>query len=192
MKKLTLLLSLLLTSSFVNAQTDTNSEKPIIDRVVGKNELKLNFLYTFFEFYDDSKSLSFHIPEIQYERKLTANVGAGLSYWTSGTDELKYLIIPHLRLYFGQKNNNFFIELNTAILKGLSRDRMGDGMPIPDADRKVIKSLGIGGAVGYKFILGNGFIMETYLGAGRSIQKNNDFMTRIIYPRAGITIGQRF
>lgn len=192
MRKIFISFLCLIFSNVLLAQTDTISEKPIIDRTIGKNEIKLNFLYTFVDFYGNAKSLSFHLPEIQYERKLTDDVGAGLSFWTSGTDDLRYLFIPHLRLYFGPKNNKFFIELNTAILKGLSRDKMGDGMPIPDADRKVIKSLGIGGAIGYKFIIGNGFIMETYLGAGKSIQKNNDFMTTIIYPRAGITIGQRF
>ena len=196
MKKLSLLIVFFLWVSCTYAQTDSFKkdleEKPIVDRTIGKNEIKLNFLYTFVEFYNDSKSLSFHLPEVQYERKLTDDVGAGLSFWTSGTDDLKYLIVPYLRIYFGQKNNNFFMELNTAILKGLPRERMNHVMPIPHVDRKVIVSLGIGGAIGYKFIIGNGFIMETYLGAGKSIQKDSDYSTTIIYPRLGFTMGQRF
>ncbi len=192
MKKLLLSFLCLISCAVALAQTDTIPAKPIIDRTIGKNEIKLNFLYTFVEFYDDNKNMSFHLPEIQYERKLTDDVSAGVSFWTSGTDELRYLIVPHLRVYFGPKNNNFFMELNTAILKGLSGDRMNHAMPMLHVDRKMIKSLGIGGAIGYKFLIGNGFIMETYLGAGKSIQKGSDYSTRIIYPRAGITMGQRF
>jgi hypothetical protein len=192
MKSLSLSFLLAIVTIVASAQTDSIPEKPIIDRTTGKNEIKLNFLYTVIEFYDDSKSLSFHLPEIQYERNLTDQFSAGLSFWTSGTDDLKYLFIPHIRLYFGQKNNNFFMELNAAVLKGLSRNGMGHGMPMPHAERMMIKSLGIGGAIGYKFLIGNGFIMETYLGAGKSIQKGNDYSTRIVYPRAGITMGQRF
>lgn len=192
MKKLSLSFLFIILYAVAFAQTDTIPEKHAIDRTIGKNEIKLNFLYTFVNFYEVSKRLSFHIPEIQYERKLVEDVSAGLSFWASGTNELRYLFIPHIRVYFGQKNNNFFMELNMAVLKGLSRDRMGDGRPIQDVDRKVIKSLGIGGAIGYKFLIGNGFIMETYLGAGKSIKKDSNYLTTIIYPRARITMGQRF
>ncbi len=193
MKKLTLsfLFLFLFFCAVAFAQTDSIPEKPVIDRTIGKNEIKINLLYVFAGSFD--KGLELYFPEITYERVIDDGLTVGISAWRMAP-ELDFLIAPHVRVYSGKKNNGFFFEFNATILKADYNYRVSHDLPRPLFEEKPNKKLGrgFGLAVGGKFLIENGFIMEIYLGAGKSSVEHEGHKGTYYYPRLGITMGQRF
>ncbi|MEJ5996405.1 hypothetical protein WG904_18395 [Pedobacter sp. Du54] len=191
MKTLSLSIFFLTLWAVTFAQTDTIPEKPIIDRTIGKNEIKLNFLYALVGSL--GRDMDIYFPEITYERIIDDGFTVGISAWRRAP-ELAFLITPHVRVYSGKKNNGLFFEFNAAILKADYDYRRGHDFPHPVFEENPGKKLGsgLGFAVGGKFLIGNGFVMETYLGFGKSTVRHENIKGTYSYPRAGITMGQRF
>ena len=108
--------------------------------------------------------------------------------------ELDFLIIPHVRVYSGKKTNGFFLEFNATVLKAAYNYGNGHGFPLIQFEEEPQKKVGrgFGLAAGGKFLIGNGFIMENYLGLGKSTSTHEGYKATYHYPRFGITMGQRF
>ena len=179
MKKLILIGLLLASTIFAYAQKDVKVNNS------GKNEIKINLL-----------NAVLALPEINYERILDDNMGAGLavSFGLGNEDdfsEYKFLVIPHYRIYFGKKQaNGFFIEANAGL--GNVRERYyynGYNNSSSAYDNTASFNFGLGAAVGIKFLTLNGFVGEVYGGAGRFLGENRSIEA---YPRIGISIGKRF
>jgi hypothetical protein len=191
MKKLVLSFLCLILYAVSFAQISSETEKPIIDRNIGKNEIKLNFLAAFVGTFDSGMELYF--PEVTYERVIDDGFTVGISAWRMAP-EIDFIIVPHVRVYSGKKNNGFFLEFNTAVLKADYDYQMGHGSPQQQFVEKPTKKVGkgFGLAFGGKFLIGNGFVMETYLGLGKSKVMHEGHKGIFYYPRFGITMGQRF
>lgn len=188
MKKLTLLSLLLVSTFYVNAQIkDTTAVSKGIN---GNNELKLNLIYTIAGF-----------PELNYERILKDDMSIGLALLVGIEDNSEYSfgVIPHYRVYFGNKKaNGFFIEGNAAIIS--NRDDYYDYSHLAyttypagynqsaNPISKTYTNFGLGAAAGAKFLTKNGFVGEIYLGVGRLFGSSSIDA----YARGGITVGKRF
>jgi len=142
-----------------------------------RNEIKVNLLMTLLSF-----------PDISYERVLGNSFGLGLSVGIpieSGYNA-KYRILPYSRFYFGESLiKSFFIEANIGI-EGRKIDSASwiDGNYIFSKTTNAAE-VGIGVAVGYKYINRNNFIGEVFLGVGRTFDDG-------YYPRIGVSIGKQF
>lgn len=196
MKKLLLLGLLVVYTLVVSAQTDSLSKsiqkKSEVIGHGGNNELKLNLLMTVIG-----------VPEITYERLIGDNMGLGATVGISLDDNIDYrfAIMPHFRLYFGNKKaNGFFIEGNAALLGTRSEiyDYLESSYYPPGGyyhggyysrNGKTSTNFGLGAAVGGKFLTRNGFLGEAFLGVGRVFGERRYIEE---YPRIGITIGKRF
>jgi len=164
--KNTILLSLILLATPIFAQQDSD------DQIIGINELRLNVPATLASF-----------PEITYERILNDESAIGLSFGISANNNIDYdfLAVPFYRLYFGNKRAaGFFVEPNAAIFSEERNDEVV-GSEI---------GVGIGLAVGGKFLTRKGWVAELLLGAGRNFL-NTDYISEA-YPRIGVSIGKRF
>ena len=142
-----------------------------------KNELKVN-----------AASLLAGFPEFTYERILSEDTAAGISVAFSIEDgvSLDYLITPYYRLYLGKKiASGFFLEGNGAVFSQ-ELEVFEDGRITAEESRI---GLGLGIAVGGKFILKENWSVEIYGGLGRNFIDNR---TTDVYPRVGITLGRRF
>jgi hypothetical protein len=138
----------------------------------GNNEIKLNMGY-----------LIGGIAEISYERILSDESSAGISVAAVFDDSIdfEYLIIPYYRFYFGRKRNaGFFFEANAAYFT-----EQTDNTPVRSES-----GLGLGLAVGGKFLTKKGWILELVGGLGRNFV-NEDIISGV-YPRVGISVGKRF
>lgn len=179
MKKLILSGLLLATTLFVNAQTQDTTA--VSKGISGNNELKLNLVYTIAGF-----------PELNYERILKDDMSIGLALLVGieNNSEYSFGVIPHYRIYFGNKKaNGFFIEGNAAVIS--NRDDYNDfGFTSYTSNyvSKTYTNFGLGAAAGAKFLTKNGFVGEIYLGVGRLFGSSSIDA----YARGGITIGKRF
>lgn len=151
------------------------------------NELRMNLL-----------SSILGLPELNYERYLSANMGVGVSVAVSVEKmknmSLRSMILPYYRIYFGdQKACGFFIEGNMALvgqkepMYSYAYDSTGDYVNIQTGTRSAT-NFGFGAAVGFKLLTRGGVTGEVYLGAGRLFGNPIDGA----YPRAGVCIGKRF
>ena len=194
MKKLIAFAMVMMATTSIYAQQDSIG-KAVEKRSAaigqtGNNEIKINLLLSVLA-----------LPEITYERLLEDNMGVGISVAfnvdnnNDVNENYKFLIIPHYRLYFGDKKaSGFFIEGNAAIVNGSSYKVYYD----PAADyvagyaptrKENLTSFGLGAAVGGKFLTRNGFLGEVFGGVGRLFGKDR---ISDVYPRFGISIGKRF
>jgi hypothetical protein len=139
------------------------------------NEIKLNVGAT-----------AFLYPEINYERILSDDSGLGIGVLFSliNDEDVKYLITPFYRFYFGRhRAQAFFVEVNAG-LKGSKEEEysMNGGYFY----KKSHVNFGLGAAMGGKFIIPRKrIICEFYLGGGRMGSSD-------LYPRVGISVGKRF
>jgi len=147
------------------------------------NEVRVNFLMAIIG-----------LPEINYERYLSENMGVGMAMAFSIEKvkdmTLRSMILPYCRVYFGEKKSNgFFIEGNMAMVS--QKEAVNyyniDGNYL-EPGYNTATALGFGAAVGFKLLTRGGVTGELYLGAGRLFGNPIDRA----YPRCGICIGKRF
>ena len=149
------------------------------------NELRINLLMTIMG-----------LPELNYERYISDNMGVGLAVAISldkaENMSTRSLFTPFYRLYFGNKKaSGFFIEGNMAIVgqKGLYyNSHYIDGYLSGDSYTRSTTNFGFGLAAGAKFLARNGFTGEVFVGGGRLFGESIDQA----YPRIGVCLGKRF
>lgn len=196
MKKL-LTTCLILASSAVCYAQKTDSLKTSIQKNAetigqgGNNELKINLL-----------NAVIGMPEVSYERLLADNMGVGASVLV-GLDQsiiYRFAFTPYYRVYFGTKKaSGFFIEGSgsvTTIREDYTNYDFLAYTSVPPnyflVSRETNEThLGLGAAVGAKFLTRNGFLGEIYAGATRLLSQKSRYAGDA-YPRIGITIGKRF
>ncbi len=150
------------------------------------NEVRINFLMAIAG-----------MPEINYERYVSDNMGVGMAMAFSivkvedMTD--RFTALPYCRIYFGETKRaaGFFIEGNMAVInqkENISLDYYNGSNWIYSNSTNTSTSFGFGAAVGFKLVTRGGVSGELYLGAGRLF---GDPITAA-YPRCGICIGKRF
>lgn len=171
------------------SQTNNNDNKETKsnDKVLGKNEIKLNLPY-----------FIAGIPEISYERIIdeTSATGVSLAIAVDKPENLnvRFIVTPYYRLYFGKgRAKGFFIEGNAAVLGQKSFTVMYDYNTSTYSNaNSSTTNIGFGAAIGAKFLNKNGYIGEIYTGGGRlfGVPDNYDYMQG--FPRVGISIGKRF
>lgn len=138
------------------------------NRSFERNEIRVNLLSSVIGF-----------PEFNYERFLESNFGLGVagSLYLVEETNIRSMLIPYGRLYFGEKVcAGFFIEGNL----GLITEKM-----YPST---ITTNLGIGVAIGYKFLTINNWVGDIHLGVGR-IYGGSQVEA---YPRIGVSLGKRF
>jgi len=151
------------------------------------NEVRMNFLMAIIG-----------LPEVNYERYLSENMGVGVAMAFSIEKvkdmTLRSMVLPYCRVYFGEKKDNgFFIEGNMAMVSQKESvnyyniDGYGN-ITYTGAGYNTATALGFGAAVGFKLLTRGGVTGELYLGAGRLFGNPIDRA----YPRCGICIGKRF
>ncbi|MBW2960458.1 hypothetical protein [Mesonia aestuariivivens] len=143
------------------------------------------------------------IPELTYEYFIEDNTSVGLSVGV-GLDspedlDLRLLVTPYYRIFFGKKQNaGFFIEANAAVATYHDKytyynyyyDESGDYVrtQVEAIDEKTT-NFGLGAAIGFKLLTRNNYVGEIFTGAGRLFGDSNDYE---VYPRLGISLGKRF
>ncbi len=145
----------------------------------------------------------FGLPEINYERYVTDNMGVGLtaafSVEKKNEMDLRWMLLTYYRVYFGEKKaSGFFIEGNMAVVKeydeysyhNFAYDATQDAYIETGIVNysKGLTSFGCGAAFGFKFLTRNGVTGELCLGVGRLF--GNSILEA--YPRIGVCIGKRF
>jgi len=152
-----------------------------------KNELRINLLMSILG-----------LPELNYERYISDNMGVGLavafSVEKSSSMSIRSMFTPFYRLYFGNKKaSGFFIEGNMAVVgqnqinSNYSYDQNGNVYQTIVTTRSTT-NFGFGAAIGAKFLARNGFVGEVFVGGGRLLGESIDQA----YPRVGICLGKRF
>ncbi|WP_293299490.1 hypothetical protein [Pedobacter sp. UBA4863] len=188
MKKnlLTLMLLCFTYAAFAQKDTKSNTDSTAIDKnISGKNEIKLNLLMGILA-----------MPEISYERIFENNTGLGLSVSLGLDEDIEYKLgfIPYYRIYFGnaKKSSGFFIEANAALMQTKGYNYYYDSNYGFSTLRNSVRwNVGMGAAIGGKFLTKNGFVGEISYGVGRFFNQHNEEEIEL-YPRVGITIGKRF
>jgi hypothetical protein len=147
----------------------------------GNNEFKINV-----------GSLLVDFPELSYEHIINEESSVGISIAFPLDKEISYrfMIYPNYRIYFGKKRAaGFFIEANSAIFS--QQEQRSTFTLNENAGTNVNKmGLGLGLAIGGKFLTKKGFIGELYIGGGRNFMNTDKIDSG--YPRIGISIGKRF
>lgn len=161
-----------------HAQEETNETS------AQKDEIKLNVGY-----------LIAGLPEVTYERYLSDETAIGVSVAFSVDEDIdyKFIAVPYFRFYFGKKSNaGFFVEGNAGLFSEeyeSYRDfNPNTGYGNVTTENKI--GLGLGMAVGGKFVTKKGWIAELVGGLGRNFA-NSDMLSEV-YPRVGVSIGKRF
>lgn len=154
--------------------------------ITTRNEIRVNLLTSVMGY-----------PEITYERFLESNFSLGFSAMASlespERQSLRAAFIPYARLYFSHNvAAGFYIEASTGVVNNkyykydeyypVSSDYSYKGKMISSTN------VGIGVAIGYKFLAKNNWVGDVFGGAGRVF--GNDYVDA--YPRVGIAIGKRF
>ncbi|GAT64222.1 DUF3575 domain-containing protein [Paludibacter jiangxiensis] len=150
------------------------------------NEVRMNFLMAIAG-----------MPEINYERYLSDNMGVGMAMAFSivkvGDMTDRFSALPYCRIYFGETKRaaGFFIEGNMALVhqkeNGFSGYYYNNEFVLTNVTY-TSTCLGFGAAVGFKLLTRGGVSGELYLGAGRLFGDP----INAAYPRCGICIGKRF
>lgn len=158
----------------------------------GRNELKFNLLSSVIGY-----------PEINYERILATNMGLGLAAgitFSNREERSQDYLLGFYRIYFGKKiANGAFVEANLGAVYNSDDYFYYDYVDDPACPNcynisnnyykeKSSLNLGIGFAVGYKFLSKNGLQGEIFGGLGR----NSGDPAIDLYPRVGVGIGKRF
>jgi hypothetical protein len=176
-KKLILGLSLVALS--INAFCQMTINESATESPRDKNEVRLNVA-----------TAIAGLPELNYERFITDNMGVGLAL-SIALDKPRILIIrnialPYYRVYFGEKQaSGFFIEGNMAIV---GQKKAVYGLNANEDGYNSATNFGCGAAVGFKLLNRNGVTGEICLGGGRLFGGTLEDG----YPRLGICLGKRF
>ncbi|WOD44831.1 DUF3575 domain-containing protein [Hwangdonia lutea] len=161
------------------SQNETQNETDNSASTQNFNEIKLNGLF-----------LIIGALDVTYERTLNEESGVGISILlpidNNVSDDIKYMISPYYRFYFGEKYaGGFFLE-GFGMLNSTNREI---NFSNDTYDFRTDFALGIG--LGGKWITKSGFIGELSFGVGRNLfnNKNTDYE---IIGKGGISIGYRF
>lgn len=191
MKRITVaLLMLLIASSGFSQRMDRFFFR--FERDIKRNELKLNLPTTIFALY----------PEVSYERILDNDISVGATFGFGTNDEyvMNFALTPYFRWFFGgnrrsmQKSGaGFFIETNGSVFSPNYNNGNDYDVSYNQDDilYEGVKNddeigMGLGLAIGWKYLTNNDWVGEIVLGGGR------DFINDGVYPRVGLTIGKRF
>jgi hypothetical protein len=176
-KFLTIVLFTILQTTF--SQNTTNE-----DVTFNKNEFKINAGY-----------LIGGIFEITYEGNINKNTSFGVSFlvpYDEDIDDIKFMINPFSRIFFGKKPaQGFFIEINGAIASienttyTYNPNTFGS-----NSKTEQTTNIGLGIAVGGKFVLNESFVVDVYGGLGRFLNSEKGDIQA--YPRLGVNLGYRF
>lgn len=156
-----------------------------------KNEVKLNLPVTIFGSF----------PEVSYERIISEDFTVGASVGFSLKEESSYaeidfMAIPYARWFFGGNSEamqkyaaGFFIEASAAIISGQNNVYYAE---VPGGSKMQkygddYTGIGLGVAIGWKYVTRNSWVGEILLGVGKNFSDSNES-----YPRIGISIGKRF
>lgn len=176
----------------INLEDTEEFKNSISLNQTGRNELKFNLLSSVIGY-----------PEINYERLLATNMGLGLAAgitFTNREERFQDYLLGFYRIYFGKKiANGAFIEANLGAVYNSDKDYYYDYTEDPacpncyniennNYKEKSTLNLGIGFAVGYKFLSKNGLQGEIFGGLGR----NSGDPAIDLFPRVGVNIGKRF
>lgn len=177
MKQLTVLLMAFSLCMGLSGQSVAEDGQEIADPKELKNELKINVLYALWGY-----------TEVNYERLFKNRTSFGLTIGTTLFDRegdyFNFTMSPHYRIYFGKKNcSGFFFESHLAYVRAVD-----DGWNT--IDKKSV--LGLGFAVGAKYVRDSGLSAEVFGGVGRAISDPDNYFYDDPYPRFGIQFGQRF
>lgn len=189
MKKLFLMIAVMLTVNVLFSQE--NGEEA--DSLKRKHEVKINgFLLA-----------SSTAIDITYEYVANTSYGFGSSVLVNAFDREfpreKFSVTPFFRGYFFSKKdygaNGFFVEgfLKLASVKDNLVYNSNGGV-----SRKDNFKAAIGISVGRKWVNKNGFILELFLGMGRTLNNNSssngntNYEEVSVLTRGGVTIGKRF
>ena len=182
-----LLLSVSVYGQKENTSNDVNATQAKSLNGSDNNELRINLMLAILG-----------LPELNYERYISDNMGVGLAVAISldkaENVSTRSLFTPFYRLYFGNKKaSGFFIEGNMAvagqkqIISNIYYDQ--NGVPYQTiVSTRSTTNIGFGAAIGAKFLARNGFIGEVFVGGGRLFGESIDQA----YPRVGICLGKRF
>ena len=139
------------------------------------------------------------LPEINYERIMESNFSVGMSLMASldpyEKQNLRAAFLPFGRLYFSNEYAaGFYIEANGGLILEKSKTYYYDyyssysGVMQSAPTINTYSNIGLGVAIGYKFLTKNNWVGDIFAGAGRVFGDSNIDA----YPRVGITIGKRF
>ena len=178
MKKALLVLILIFSFSFGQAQDDPANVEPM------RNELKTNM----------TNLIIFKWVDFGYERILNeeSSFGVGILFSIDDdeyiNDELrKFSITPFYRHFFSnQYAKGFFVEGFAMLHSGSEEIYLELVDEFADED---FTDLAIGLSAGFKAVSKRGFVAEVYLGVGRDLLGNSDLE---IVSRGGISLGFRF
>jgi hypothetical protein len=152
----------------------------------GRNEIRLNWLMCVIG-----------IPELNYERISTQNVGYGFAaaVCVDKPENIpyRYGFTPYFRVYFSKKQGiGFFIEGNmTAVHQNeITENWINDGTGVLKlvSTSQLYNSMGFGSSIGVKLMSKSGFTGEIFTGGGRLFGES----VNGAYFRGGITLGKRF
>ena len=145
-------------------------------------------------------SFLFLYPEISFERLLTEDIGIGTSLgFGLGNGRRNFNFTPFARMYFGNSREGFrfrpgtgfFIEINSSFYSfryDWWEDFYNEGYwHWGDRQSENRFDIGVGVAIGWKFLSRNNRTGELLLGFGRGAINEYSF-----YPRVGISFGRRF
>ena len=131
---------------------------------------------------------------LSYERVINDNTSFGIVVDKTYDQEYfnrEYTIAPHYRIYFSKKRaRGFFFETNFTLYS--ERTYMyNNGYYNGSAITKESEiGMGLGIALGGKFVTSNGFVLDIYAGIGRAM--NRPVYIGDMFSAAGISIGKRF
>lgn len=115
---------------------------------------------------------------------LSVEIVDGSSFQNDGLVTDNWAFVPYYRYYFGRNDNasGFFAEANLALYQDEGIDQAET-------------LFGGGIAIGSKFFLGEGWLLELFAGGGFTFSQDGpssflDFPES--YPRIGVAIGKRF
>lgn len=178
------------------SQENVNPTSNDVLSTFNKNELKGNALF-----------LIIGAVEITYERIITEDSGAGLTFFIAYDENnfnMKYSVTPYYRFYFGKKPAaGFFVEgfamynqfdntCRNCDYDSIGYDEYGNYNPSYNNRREeVSNNFALGLGVGAKWVIKNGFLLELNAGIGRNLYKANNFSPDFV-GRGGIILGYRF
>ena len=167
---------------------EQESEEFIIEHVFMDNELKKR------EVKINLAVVQLGYSSIAYEQLFDKyNFALGGEVGTSYADVLDinfdYTVLPYARVYFGKQHNGFFIEANLALAN--FREIIPSRGQLSVEEEVSQNILGIGGALGLKYIMPNGLFGEIVFGVGDNTASIQNNMYDDIYLRLGLFIGKR-
>lgn len=181
MKNIFLTLSIIL-FGFISYAQDSDPQDQ------NQDEIKLNL----------TNFIIFSYGDIAYERLLNeeSSFGVSLVFNVGINDDAelpdygrKFSLTPYYRQYFSKSYaKGFFIEGFTMIHSG--EDEVYNAVTFEYDSNESYTNVALGVSAGGKFITGNGFLAEVYLGVGRNLL-NTDISSALV-GRGGVSVGYRF